>query len=91
MVDTSISPEDINRLFRTGVITYFMPSGKTYMKTIGKQSIEAYNEDKEDKESYEPEDCTIEYVHHFRTKNALNMDSGCSTPLAEILDTNNKC
>ena len=45
MVDTSVSNCDINRLFRTGVITYTTPSGKSYMRTIGKQKIEESGED----------------------------------------------
>ena len=45
MVDTSVSNCDINRLFRTGVITYTTPSGKSYMRTIGKQKIGASGED----------------------------------------------
>ena len=48
MIDTSVSMSDINRLFRTGVITYHMPSGKSYMRTIGKQTIESSVEDDDD-------------------------------------------
>ena len=48
MVDGSVSAEDINRLFRTGIITYYLPSGKSYMRTIGKQNVEAAKEDEKD-------------------------------------------
>ena len=51
MIDTSVTPFDINRLFRTGVVTYRMPSGKSYMRTIGKQKIEASLQDEDEKES----------------------------------------
>ena len=53
MIDTSVSPCDLNRLFRSGVITYYMPSGKHYMRTIGKQKIEAAEEDKNEPDGYE--------------------------------------
>ncbi|TRY73796.1 hypothetical protein TCAL_02198 [Tigriopus californicus] len=35
MVDTSVTPNDINTMFQSGVITWFLPSGKPYMRTIG--------------------------------------------------------
>lgn len=34
MVDTSVTPNDINTMFQSGVITWFLPSGKPYMRTI---------------------------------------------------------
>eukprot|EP00095_Tigriopus_kingsejongensis_P005626 maker-scaffold335_size202896-snap-gene-1.18 protein:Tk05626 transcript:maker-scaffold335_size202896-snap-gene-1.18-mRNA-1 annotation:"PREDICTED: peroxiredoxin-6-like" len=34
MVDTSVTTNDINHMFQTGVITWFLPSGKPYMRTI---------------------------------------------------------
>ena len=95
MVDTSISPEDINRLFPTGVVTYLMPSGKNYMRTIGKQKIEASYEDKNDKETYEVDNINLEYVHSFGTdipiKHGINLDSGCSTPLGDIVNNKDRC
>ena len=94
MVDGSVSPEDINRLFRTGVVTYLMPSGRNYMRTIGKQKIEASTEDRKDNENNENEVCTLEYVHNFGEripiKHGANMDSGCSTPLGDIV-CKNRC
>ena len=36
MIDSNVSNDDINRLFRTGVVTYLLPSGKNYMRTVGK-------------------------------------------------------
>ena len=94
MVDGSVSPEDINRLFRTGVVTYLMPSGRNYMRTIGKQKIEASTEDRKDNENNENEVCTLEYVHNFGEripiKHGANMDSGCSTPLGDII-CKNRC
>ena len=95
MVDGSVSPEDINRLFRTGVVTYLMPSGQNYMRTIGKQTVEASTEDKKDNESYGNEETNLEYVHNFGTripiKHGANIDSGCSTPLGEMLNCKNRC
>ena len=69
MVDTSVSLEDINRLFRTGVITYYMPSGKGYMRTIGKQSNDATSQDAEDKEEYKNMFRNEKYDCEFLTEN----------------------
>ena len=38
MVDCSVTPSDINALFQSGVITWFLPSGKQYMRTIADPS-----------------------------------------------------
>ena len=35
MIDTSTTPEDINDMFKRGVVTHFMPSGREYMRTVG--------------------------------------------------------
>ena len=53
MLDTSVSMSDMNRLFNTGVVTYCMPSGKSYMRTIGKQAIESSIENDKDRKVHE--------------------------------------
>ena len=35
MIDVSATSDDINSMFKKGVVTHFMPSGKDYMRTIG--------------------------------------------------------
>ena len=35
MIDTSTTPEDINTMFSQGVVTHLLPSGKSYMRTVG--------------------------------------------------------
>ena len=72
-----------------------MPSGQNYMRTIGKQTVEASTEDKKDNDSYENEETNLEYVHNFGAripiKHGANIDSGCSTPLGEMLNCKNRC
>jgi hypothetical protein len=33
MIDTSVTPDDISKIFKSGVITSFLLSGKEYMRT----------------------------------------------------------
>ena len=35
MIDTSTTPDDINKFFQQGVVTHYLPSGKPYMRTVG--------------------------------------------------------
>ena len=39
MIDTSTSAEDINNMFPHGVVTHLLPSGKSYMRTVGALSF----------------------------------------------------
>ena len=36
MIDTSTTPQDINEMFKQGVVTHFVPSKKDYMRTVGR-------------------------------------------------------
>lgn len=36
MIDTSTTPRDINEMFKSGVVTHFVPSKKDYMRTVGR-------------------------------------------------------
>ena len=36
MIDTSTTPQDINEMFKQGVVTHYVPSKKEYMRTVGK-------------------------------------------------------
>ena len=35
MVDTSTTPDDLNAMFSSGIVTHLLPSGKAYMRTVG--------------------------------------------------------
>jgi len=45
MIDTSTSAEDINNMFPHGVVTHLLPSGKSYMRTVGALSFSRSNSD----------------------------------------------